>query len=92
MVKEKIVLFQIDDIKAIRIQCNNCKGELVVDLKDVELPLKCPMPQCGYRWSPQNATSTNTYGTLLALKNLFQFPGERMTLRFEIEGDEESSK
>ena len=72
MVKEKRILFQVEDIKAVRIQCNKCKGELVVDLNEVELPVKCPRPQCDYRWSPKESNATNTYGALVALKNLFQ--------------------
>lgn len=65
------------------------KGELIVDLNNVELPDKCPRPQCNYRWAPQNSSGTNTYGALAGLKRLFQYPDETMALRFEIPAEDE---
>ena len=89
MVKETRIIFDLGDIKAVRIECNSCHGELVLTLDKPEIPVCCPLPHCGKRWAPQGSTSSKSAGVLTALRALLHYPDESMTFRFEIDGEED---
>ena len=87
MVKETRQVFDLSDIKAVRLQCNSCKGELVIELDKAKIPVNCPHPGCEQRWTAQNSTSSESAGVIESLRRLLRFPDDKMTLRFEIEGE-----
>lgn len=49
MVKESRIVFGINDIAGIRIQCAKCKAELILDIKESSwIPGDCPL--CKTNW------------------------------------------
>ena len=92
MVKETRQVFDLSDIKAIRFQCGHCKREVVQPLDTAEVTKKCPI--CKEEWEanlPGEARGPN-YALIRYMKELVRIDSPKMTVRFEIEGDEESSK
>ena len=87
MVKETRHIFDLTDIKAVRLQCNSCKKEFVQSLVDNTIPDYCPSPKCDRRW--ENAQKTDNYHLLRAARAiLFDPTSLPMTIRFEIDGEE----
>ena len=51
MVKESRIVFEIGDIKGIRVQCHKCKGEVVQSFKsNFYMPSQCLL--CNEPWAP----------------------------------------
>ena len=57
MVKQKRLIFELRDLKAVRFRCKNCGGEVTIDPAGQHrtMPSKCPL--CGQSWE-QDAHET----------------------------------
>ena len=88
MVKETRHIFDLSDIKAVRLQCKNCGREAVQSIKATEVPKICPF--CREEWEvdlPQGSRSMN-FLLIYYMKELLKSETERMVIRFEIDGEE----
>ena len=86
MVKETRHIFDLTDIKAVRLQCNKCQVELVQRLEKSQISLECPT--CETRWLPQSGTS-DISNLIHYAKRIVQYGNEPLTIRFEIDGEED---
>ena len=73
MVREKRIVFGVEDIKAIRVQCNNaagtCRQELVLHLENGEvLPRNCP--SCGSYWKLERPVESPEFILLEMLRQI----------------------
>lgn len=97
MVKQTRIVFDLTDVKAIRFHCNVCGSEFVLgSLTDPKssIPEWCPDSSCGQRWENPNDRSDN-YALLRAVKALLdplRDPTLPMTVRFEVDGEDEKAK
>ena len=89
MVKETRQIFEVGDIKALGFQCRKCLGEFVVKVSDAAIPIHCPKPNCGERWTADGSTNSRPAGVVEALRKLLDFPDQLVALRFEIDGRED---
>ena len=89
MVKETRHIFELSDIKAIRLKCSHCKREAVQSFEDTEVPKRCPF--CHEDWEIEGPSGQRgmTYHAIRDLKNLLIQEGNLVTIRFEIEGEAE---
>ena len=57
MVKETRIVFGLEDISRIRVQCGKCDNEVALKPNGQELPPSLPMscPHCGTFWSHSGA-------------------------------------
>ena len=92
MVKETRQVFDVEDLKALRLKCKKCGAELVLEVSQCVVPVSCPAPNCGERWTPVNSNSSRAGGVVYALRQLLEFPEGGMTIRFEIEGEPEQGR
>lgn len=89
MVKQTRHIFDLTDIKAVRFRCSGCGGELVQSLSGAAIPTVCPSPACDERWAPAQSTASDTAGLIEYARKVLLHPDPKMTVRFEIDGEEE---
>ena len=90
MVKETRHIFDLSDIAAVRFRCNHCKSEFVQSLKDSVIPETCPNPTCSQRWEAAESSKKSSHHRLIdSAKNVLTYGGPPMTIRFEINGEED---
>ena len=91
MVKEIRTIFDLSEIRAIRLHCNLCGGEAVQSIEKTEVPKQCPL--CHQEWEKDYPGMNRGSNWLLVsvLQRLVEAETERsqMTIRFEIDGDSE---
>ena len=87
MVKETRHIFDLSDIKAIRLQCSHCKGEVVQAVLEYKLPADCPL--CGEDWDIPRPDGSMGPNRLLAraIQDVVRSQSLPMTIRFEIDGE-----
>ena len=86
MVKETRQIFDLSDIKAVRLQRAHCKREAVQSAQTTEVPKRCPF--CGQDWElnlPQGHRGLN-YASIRDIQALLREDTPLMIVRFEIEG------
>ena len=88
MVKQTRHIFDLSDILAVRLQCK-CGRELVQPLEEADLPMACPAPLCNERWVPDQSNTSDTAGLLSYVRKVLKRGDDRVTVRFEIDGEEE---
>ena len=87
VVKETRHIFDLGDIKAIRLKCTNCKREAVQSVKTTEVLKQCPF--CKTEWEvdlPQGARGLN-YHLVRNMQELLKQENLPMTIHFELDGD-----
>ena len=87
MVKQTRHIFDLSDIKAVRLQCGHCRKEAVQPLKATEVGKECPF--CGQDWevsAPQGARGDN-WLMIRCMRQLLKEDSPLMTARFEIDGE-----
>ena len=50
MTHENRIVVGLDDIIAVTFECTKCKSRLTVLPDRIEIPFKCPRPQCDQQW------------------------------------------
>ena len=88
MVKEIRHLFDLGDITAVRLHCNECGRDAVQSIGRTEVPKQCPF--CRTDWEldyPGNNRGDN-YSLVKAMQTLVKAENPSMTIRFEIDGAE----
>ena len=91
MVKQTRHVFDVEDIKAVRIQCNHCKGEVVQSAPVYKYPLRCPLCSCEWVRDLPNAAPLPpdpNQELARAIMAVLQANGLPATIRFEIDGEE----
>ena len=53
MVKETRIIFEVGDVRAVRIECAECGGETLYTIGKQDRPNRCAA--CGYQWNDQGA-------------------------------------
>ena len=87
--RENKIVFDLSAIKAIRLRCKKCGGELTHATKLIEVKEHCP--HCGEEWIRSSPTGWKgrTHDFVEALKKLRnEKQAPLVTIMFEIEGDE----
>ena len=90
MVKQTRHIFDLRDIKAVRLQCCHCEKEAVQPLEATEVGKECPF--CGKEWEvsgPQGMRGDN-WLMVRSMRQLLRTDSPLMTVRFEIDGEEEA--
>ena len=91
MVKQTRQIFDVGDLLAVRLRCNQCDRETVQTLATAEVPKNCPM--CYAEWEDDfsGPTRGDNWQLIRAMKALLKEaknnPPSRMTIRFEIDGE-----
>ena len=87
VVKETRQIFDLRDIKALRLHCAHCGGEAVQAVSTTEVPKQCPT--CREEWEPglPNGNRSENWQLVHTMKRLLKVDTPRMTIRFEIAGD-----
>ena len=86
MVKETCIVFEIQDIKAFRVQCGECKDEVVLSLDGrKQVPTSCPL--CHHDWvdhanDPRGSFSLQLLKALRAILFSDQLP---TTVKLELD-------
>ena len=91
MVKQTRIIFDLNDIEAVRLQCSHCGGEIVNSVVEVEITSACP--QCGKKWEPvePNGYRGKNWELLRVLKEIIASTLP-MRVRFEIDHQDQSSE
>ena len=87
MAKETRHVFELCDIRAIRLHCNRCDREAVQPIKQTEVPKQCPL--CGAEWELDFADGLrgDNWRMIHAMRSLVKAESPSMTVRFEIEAE-----
>ena len=92
MTKEKRIIFELNDLVAIRIKCVKCKGETILDLgkrTTQYLPSGCSV--CNSTW--YNPRDDSPEATLVELISGHRIEDEKsIRLRFELPDDDEPDR
>ena len=86
MTKETRIVFGLNDLVSVRLQCSKCQGEVVqrFDGRHWRLPTSCPL--CLARWDERDSRRTELDELLLMMRNLCDRPDSNISLRFELDG------
>ena len=90
MVKETRHIFELLDIKAIRLRCSKCKREAVQAVEDTDVTMRCPF--CNEDWESPDLPSGHRglgYHLVHTLKDLLKQESNLLTIRFEVDGEDE---
>ena len=86
MVKETRIVFSPKDILAVRVTCESCRREVVLRLDEKQAPpTDCPMCRDSWEMVGQNNFGL---GVVKAMRNLAKHGDARVSLRFEIDGED----
>ena len=85
--KETRHVFDLCDIRAIRLHCNQCGREAVQPIKQTEVPKKCPL--CHEDWEVDYPAGNrgHNWQMIHAMQGLVKADSPRMTIRFEIDAE-----
>ena len=89
MVKETRHIFDLSDIKAIRLQCPCCHREAVQSVEDTDVSTRCPF--CNADWESNDLPNNQrglAYHLVRNLKSLLCQQSTPVVIRFEIDGEE----
>ena len=89
MVKQTRLVFEADDIAAVKIRCRACTSEVTADLDRLQNVTICPA--CQTTWQSPTERSA-VWETLRALRRLTQDTCAKHTITFEIDIDPEDPK
>ena len=86
MTTEKIVLFGIEDIRAVRIVCQSCKSEIVCPMARTEKRIPTECPECNDEWQKMQAKQIACQKRASLMKELFACRNDDspVELKFEI--------
>ncbi len=84
MVKEKRIVFEIEDVVKVRIQCGACGDEVVKRVNDESLGLPQFCPLCNERWRMDNDDATHRLLTVLP-RFANRCDGQAVTVSFEMD-------
>ena len=88
MVKETKIVFEIGDIRGLRLVCVNCKNETMLLLQcDLPMPDVCNVCHQAWQW-PGNQRNT-IKDAIDKLRLALRAQGSPVRLRFEIDADPE---
>ena len=89
MVKQTRVIFDLTDLQALRLQCGACRREVVQAIGATEIPKRCPL--CGEDWEVDNPNGYRgpNYQLVRAMQMILATDTPRLTIRFEIDGNED---
>ena len=89
MVKQTRHIFDLSDIRALRLQCAHCGREAVQPIKATEVPKQCPL--CREDWEDDypNGNRGDNWRMVAAMRRLLKADSPRMTIRFEIDAEED---
>ena len=65
MVKQTRHIFDLTDVKAIRLRCGHCEKEAVQSIQTAEVPKRCPF--CCEEWESDVPNATRSYNFFLVL-------------------------
>ena len=85
MVKQTRIIFELGDIVAIRIQCTECKGEILIrlDADHHHVPERCP--HCDDPWR----TLTHIQSAITQLRNALKYEQDNsVKMRIELDADQ----
>ena len=83
MVKEKRIVFEVEDVVKVRLRCGTCNDEVVKRVDDAALGLPTHYPLCNTRWR-MNGDSP-THDLLMALpKSVNRENKETVLVSFEM--------
>ena len=88
MAKQTRHIFDLTDVKAVRLQCSHCRKEAVQSLESAKATKECPF--CGKDWEmsdPQGMREDN-YLMVCYMQQLLKEDTPLMTVRFELDGEE----
>ena len=88
MVKQTRHIFDLSDVKALRLRCGHCGREAVQSIETTEVPKTCPF--CNDEWEvdlPQGGRGWN-YALVMDMRRVLKECTQKMTIRFEIDGEE----
>ena len=91
MVKEKRILFWVKDLKAIRLRCGGCQGEMYVDVTRYKkehpgVPEVCPF--CGHHWVDpvvQDPLERRLVGAIAAVRTYWDRKERGVEVFFEMD-------
>ena len=85
--KETRHVFDLCDIRALRLHCNRCDREAVQSIKQTEVPKKCPL--CHVDWEVEYAPGmrSDNWRMVDAMQSLVKADSPGMTIRFEIDAE-----
>ena len=88
MVKETRHIFDLSDVKALRLRCECCGREAVQSIQKTEVKKRCPF--CNQDWENEmpGATRGTNYNLVRNIQILLKTDTPRMTVRFEIDGED----
>ena len=89
VVKETRHIFNLGDIKAIRLKCTNCNGEAVQSVKITEVPKQCPFCNKDWEIDYPNGNRGDNWLLVRSMQGLLKADTPRMTIRFEIDGKDD---
>ena len=89
MVKQTRHIFDLSDIKAVRFQCRHCEGEVVHAISNYKIPDSCPL--CGQSWEKRDNGLGPNHLLMRGIQDVLRSDNLPMTVRFEIDGEEEKS-
>ena len=82
MVKETRVIFDLAELKAVRLQCGHCSVEVVYKNLEFSMPSDCPL--CGEAWDTASGLNKALARAIRSVMRADELP---MTIRFEIDGE-----
>ena len=85
MTRENKTLLGLEDLKTLRLKCNGCEGEHILDINAV-LPSFCPAEGCNQRWAATTPPKVVRSICLIGdLRDVLADPAsEPFTIRLEI--------
>ena len=89
MAKQTRYLFDLSDIRAIRLHCNSCEGEAVQSVEGTKFPGTCPLCLEDWEINSPNGVGRDNWQLVRTMKVLVNAVAQnpKMTIRFEIDGD-----
>ena len=90
MVKETRIIFDVNEVKYLRVLCKKCGAETLYNFGTQPRPFACSA--CNTSWNPgtnEQAYCYHFHQLMETLKSLKSVSSEAMDIRFEIEGEQE---
>ena len=88
MVKEIRYIFDLTDVKALRLRCGHCGREAVQSIETTEVPKTCPF--CNDEWEVDLSQGSRGWNHALVanMQRILKEHPSKMTIRFEIDGED----
>ena len=86
MTKETRIMFGLEDLVTIRVQCGKCQGEMVqrLDGHHWYLPGLCPM--CHVSWDQEVVDRDGIDELIVLIRRLSRGTDPKLNVRFELDG------